>query len=102
MKRTSENYVMTAYTGSAGDMLELERIRKAVSVINKELRHFKYGSRQKKDGYGSQSYSQFRVKCQGRGPRTRAALRDGRHPRSYDQSLPLRHATALDIYIYQT
>ena len=94
MKRNSENYVMTAYTGSAGDMLELERIRKAVSVINKELRVRSYNS--------SLGSTQFRVKCQGRGPRTRAALRDGRHPRSYDQSLPLRHATALDVYIYQT
>ena len=93
-ERYSENYVMTAYTGSAGDMLELERIRKAVSVINKELRVRSYNS--------SLGSTQFRVKCQGRGPRTRAALRDGRHPRSYDQSLPLRHATALDIYIYQT
>lgn len=94
MKRSSENYVMTAYTGSAGDMLELERIRKAVRVINKELRVRSYNS--------SLGSTQFRVKCQGRGPRTRAALRDGRHPRSYDQSLPLRHATALDVYIYQT
>ena len=94
MKRNSENYVMTAYTGSAGDMLELERIRKAVRVINKELRVRSYNS--------SLGSTQFRVKCQGRGPRTRAALRDGRHPRSYDQSLPLRHATALDVYIYQT
>lgn len=85
---------MTAYTGSAGDMLELERIRKAVRVINKELRVRSYNS--------SLGSTQFRVKCQGRGPRTRAALRDGRHPRSYDQSLPLRHATALDVYIYQT
>lgn len=94
MKRNSENYVMTAYTGSAGDMLELERIRKAVRVINKELRV--------RSKYSSLGSTQFRVKCQGRGPRTRAALRDGRHPRSYDQSLPLRHATALDVYIYQT
>lgn len=85
---------MTAYTGSAGDMLELERIRKAVRVINKELRV--------RSKYSSLGSTQFRVKCQGRGPRTRAALRDGRHPRSYDQSLPLRHATALDVYIYQT
>tara|TARA_Y100000592_G_C5479849_1_gene324642 strand:+ start:50 stop:340 length:291 start_codon:yes stop_codon:yes gene_type:complete len=94
-ERYSENYVMTAYTKSAGDMLELERIRKAVRVINKELRyHTSYNS--------SLGSTQFRVKCQGRGPRTRAALRDGRHPRSYDQSLPLRHAVALDVYIYQT
>ena len=100
--RGSENYVFTAHTGSASDMLELEKIRKAIKIINNDLRRFKYGSRQKKDGYGDQSYSQFRVKCQGRGPRTRAAIADGKHPRAYNRSLPLRHAERLDVYIYQT
>tara|TARA_B100001093_G_scaffold100885_1_gene92997 strand:- start:5171 stop:5476 length:306 start_codon:yes stop_codon:yes gene_type:complete len=99
--RGSENYVMTAHTGSAGDMLELENIRKSVKIINKELRRFKYGSRAKKSGYGDQSYSQFRVKCQGRGPRTSAAISDGKHPRAYDQSLPLSKATRMDVYVYQ-
>ena len=99
--RGSQNYVFTAHTGSASDMLELEKIRKAIKIVNNDLRRFKYGSRQKKDGYGDQSYSQFRVKCQGRGPRSRAAIADGRNPRSYDRSLPLRHAERLDVYIYQ-
>lgn len=98
--RGSENYVFTAHTGSAGDMLELENIRKAIKIVNNDLRRYKYGSRQKKDGYGS-PYSQFRVKCQARGPRTRAAVADGRNPRAYDQSLPMRHAERLDVYIYE-
>ena len=34
--RNSENYVMTAHVESAGDMLELENIRKAVKIMNKE------------------------------------------------------------------
>lgn len=101
-KRSSESYIFTAHTGSAGDMLELETVRKAIKIVNNELKRFKYGTRQKKDGYGSQYYSQFRVKCQARGPRTRAALADGRNPRAYDQSLPIRHAERLDVYIYQT
>ena len=75
--RHSKNYIFTAHTGCASDMLELENIRKAVKIINKELRHFRYGSRGKKSGYGSQSYSQFYVKCHGRGPRTLPSLRDG-------------------------
>ena len=100
MKR-STNYVFTAHTKSAGDMLELETVRKAVKVINSELRRFKYGSRAKKDGYGSQSYSQFYVKCQGRGPRTSAALTDGKRARAYDQFLPLSHAETMDVYVYQ-
>ena len=36
--RSSKNYVMTAYVESASDMLELERIRKVVRTINKQLR----------------------------------------------------------------
>ena len=99
--RHSNNFVFTAHTKSAGDMLELETVRKAVKVINSELRRFKYGTRAKKDGYGSQSYSQFYVKCQGRGPRTSAALADGKRARAYDQSLPLSHAETMDVYVYQ-
>jgi len=99
--RHSKNYVFTAHTGCASDMLELENIRKAVKIINRELRHFRYGTRGKKSGSGSQSYSQFYVKCQGRGPRTLPSLRDGRGGRGYDQSLPLRHATHMDVYVYE-
>ena len=36
--RNSKNYVMTAHVESAGDMLELETLRKAVKIMNKELR----------------------------------------------------------------
>ena len=32
--RHSKNYVMTAHVKSAGDMLELETVRKAVKIIN--------------------------------------------------------------------
>ena len=98
--RNSKNYVMTAHVECAGDMLELENIRKAVKIMNKELRHYRYGSRQKKDGYGS-PYRQFYVKCQGRGPRVLPSLRDGRGGRGYDSFLPLRHATHMDVYIYE-
>ena len=56
MQRTSENYVGTFYTESAADMLELERIRKAIKVVNRELRHFKYGSQEKKSGFGNEYY----------------------------------------------
>lgn len=97
--RTS-SYIMTAHTGCAGDMLELETVRKAVKVINSDLRRFKYGTRAKKDGYGS-PYRQFYVKCQGRGPRTSAALADAKRARAYDQSLPLKHATHMDVYVYE-
>ena len=99
--RHSNNYVFTAHTKSAADMIELANLRKSISIVNAELRRFKYGSRQKKDGYGSQSYSQFYVKCQGRGARTKHAIADGKSPRRYDQFLPLRHAERMDVYVYQ-
>ena len=92
--RSSKNYVMTAYVESASDMLELERIRKVVRTINKELR--------KKAGDSpSGSCQQFYVKCQGRGPRTLPSLRDGRGGRGYDSFFPLRHATRMDVYVYE-
>jgi len=99
--RYSDSYVKTFHTESALDMLEIETIRKAIKVVNADLRRFKYGSRQKKDGYGSQSYEQYRVALKARGPRTIHARADGKHPRAYDLTLPLRHAERIDLYIYQ-
>ena len=99
--RHSENYIKTFHTKCAADMLEIETIRKAIKIVNADLRRFKYGSREKKDGYGSQYYEQYRVALKARGPRTIHARADGRHARAYDQSLPLRHAERLDLYIYQ-
>jgi len=99
--RYSDSYIKTFHTESASDMLEIETIRKAIKVVNADLRRFKYGSRQKKDGYGSQWYEQYRVALKARGPRTKHARADGKHPRAYDQSLPLRHAERIDLYIYQ-
>tara|TARA_R100001510_G_C7586550_1_gene157669 strand:+ start:93 stop:374 length:282 start_codon:yes stop_codon:yes gene_type:complete len=91
--RHSKNYVMTAHVESASDMLELENIRKAVKIMNKELRNT-----MRESALGS---SQFYVKCQGRGPRVLPSLRDGRGGRGYDSFLPLRHATHMDVYIYE-
>jgi hypothetical protein len=92
--RTS-SYVMTAHPECASSMLELENIRKAVRLINRDLR--KQGD---KSPDGSPA-SQFYVKCQGRGPRVLPSLRDGRGGRGYDSFLPLRHATHMDVYIYR-
>lgn len=98
--RHSKNYVMTAHVESAGDMLELETVRKVVKIINKENKRLE---ERKLRGRNNQivKYPRFYVKCQGRGPRTLPSLRDGRGGRGYDQSLPLRHATHMDVYIYE-
>tara|TARA_Y100000385_G_scaffold34744_1_gene32649 strand:- start:249 stop:542 length:294 start_codon:yes stop_codon:yes gene_type:complete len=90
--RASTNYITTAHTASAGDMLEIELIRKTVKTINAEN---KWSERNSND------LPRYRVKLQARGARTAAAIADGKHPRKYDQSLPLRHAERLDVYVYK-
>jgi len=81
--RKSKKYIMTVDYACAGDIFELEKIRKAISIVNK-------GNSKK-----------FYVKLQGRGPRKVNALADGRHSRGYDASLPLRHADRADVYVYE-
>ena len=95
-----DSYHMTAYTDCAGDMLEVETIRKTVKLINKENKRL-----EERLLYGSSNqiakYPRYRVKLQGRGPRTIHAVADGLCPRAYDQSLPIRHAERVDVYVYQ-
>ena len=102
--RNSTSYVGTFYTGSAGDMLEIESIRKAIKAVNEGIR-----SKHKTATYWARlretaepgSPTQFRVCLKARGPRTKHARADGKHPRAYDQSLPLRHAERVDLYVYE-
>lgn len=93
-----DSYQMTAYTDCAGDMLEVEALRKVVKNVNKNHKYLeeKYAHR-----YHGAKLPRYRVKLQGRGPRTIHAIADGKHPRAYDQSLPLRHAERVDVYMYQ-
>ena len=102
--RGSKNYVMTAHVESAGDMLELETVRKAISVVNKENARTERMTRYRfTNGYSNVEpikLPRYRVKCQGRGPRASIARAEGRHPRAYDQSLPLGKAERWDVYVY--
>ena len=103
--RQSTSYVGTFYTGSAGDMLEIETIRKSVRAINATARSRYKNRKQYLEWIGSDeepgSPALYYVKCQARGPRTKHARADGKYARAYDQSLPLRHAEKLDVYIYE-
>tara|TARA_B100000282_G_scaffold195638_1_gene142870 strand:- start:719 stop:1042 length:324 start_codon:yes stop_codon:yes gene_type:complete len=78
--RGSWNYVMTAHTGSASDMLEIENIRKAVRIINK------------------MSDKKFRVELRGR---------YGKKNPNYNAyrakigSVPLADAERIDVYVYE-
>ena len=102
MSRYSTNFVMTADAAYLPDMLELQTVRKAVSIMNAELRRARSTF---VDGCvvttKPSDAKQFYVKCQARGARTVHAVNDGKHPRAYNQSLPLRYAERLDVYIYE-
>ena len=103
--RSSNSFIFSAHTACSGDMLELETVRKTVSKINKINKEKERISQWRFDnGYSNnipQKLPRYRVKTQARGPRTINALKDGKHPRAYDQSLPLRHAERLDVYVHE-
>lgn len=105
MARGSQNYVTTVHTECAGDMLELETIRKVVKVINKDARQQDYWKKRRFENgwtmFKPIPTPRYRVKCQGRGPRTKHARAAGLHPRAYDRSIPLSVAEKYDVYIYQ-
>jgi hypothetical protein len=82
MERT-EAYQFTAHIEDASSMLQIEDLRKLIKYINRY------------------SKTKFRVTLKPRGPRVAAALADGRHRRAYFQSLPLRHAERIDVYVHE-
>ena len=92
------SYVMTVYTESAGDMLELQTLRKTISIVNK---HAKDNEKVSYLNPRGAKFPRYYVKCQARGPRTKFAKALGKHPRAFDQSLPLKFAEKMDVYVYQ-
>tara|TARA_B100001063_G_scaffold44339_1_gene38093 strand:+ start:222 stop:518 length:297 start_codon:yes stop_codon:yes gene_type:complete len=97
MKR-STSYVMTVHVGSAGDMLELQRLRKTISTVNL---HAKENEKIAYMNPRGAKFPRYYVKCQARGPRAKIARALGRYPRAFDQSLPLKYAERMDVYVYQ-
>lgn len=98
-------YVMTAHTQSAGDMLELQTLRKTISIVNQHAKdNEKWSKIRFENGYSVKQPTKlprYYVKCQGRGPRASVARAEGRHPRAYDRSIPLSKAERYDVYVYQ-
>lgn len=101
----TDAYVMTAHTKSAGDMLEIETIRKSVISINKiNKRKEKMNQYRFEHGYSKnqpQKLPRYRVTLHGRGPRTRQSILDGKGFRGYDRELPLKYAERIDVYIHE-
>lgn len=100
-KIRSKSYVGTFHTESAADMLELERIRKAIRVVNYQLRHFKYGSQEKKSGFGNEYYHQFYVKCAGRLGKNNPNAHKYYHDGFNVPYVRLEDAARVDAYVYQ-
>jgi len=80
--RISTSYIMTIDPNSAVDIEKLSIIKQAVSIANQGRDKKKY------------------VKLHGRGARVPFAKLDGVSKYRYQQTLPLRHATRMDVYIY--
>ena len=89
----SDAYVMTAYTASAGDMLEIETIRDAVKVINK-------GNKQaeKRRIYQGVSLPRYRVSLKGRYGKNNPNYCSWRGKTG---QVPLEHAERVDVYIHR-
>jgi len=98
MARGSDAYVGTYWTECAGDMLEVSKIREVIKAVNRQAKWAEKSPWKNKAGV---KFPRYRVKLQGRGPRKEAAAKDGRGYYAYDQSLPLRHAKRVDLYIYE-
>lgn len=101
----TDAYVMTAHTKCAGDMLEIETIRKSVISINKINKRKEKTIQYRFDhGYSAippHNLPRYRVTLHGRGPRTRQSILDGKGFRGYDRELPLKHAERIDVYIHE-
>ena len=79
-------------------MLEVSKIREVIKAVNRQAKWAEKSPWKNKAGV---KFPRYRVKLQGRGPRKEAAAKDGRGYYAYDQSLPLRHAKRVDLYIYE-
>ena len=96
--RYSSSYITTVDPKDVSSMLELQTIRNLVKKQNAVLRK---RASQASMNYGPQKLVQFYVKCQGRGPRVKHAVAQGSYRRRYDQSLPLKFAERMDVYVYE-
>lgn len=101
----TDAYVMTAHTECAGDMLEIETVRKSVISINRiNKQKEKMAQYRFENGYSKfppQKLPRYRVTLHGRGPRTRQSILDGKGFRGYDRELPLKYAERIDVYIHE-
>ena len=107
-KRT-DSYIFTADAMSAGDMLQIDVVKKTVRASNRiAMQNYKWAcARAKYNGEPMpKKPAQYRVRLMGRGPRTAAYqdhLKNGGY-RSYtkfNQYLPQKYAERFDVYVHE-
>ena len=101
----SKSYQFTADVNSVYDMMQIEILRTSIKSINSMARETDRINEYRYDtGYVDileASTPKYRVSLMPRGPRRVAAWKDGRSPRAYDSTLPLRHVETIDVYIHE-
>ena len=100
----TDSYQFTADVNSVNDMLSIEQVKNTVKCINKIAKRTEMSQQYRYDSGWSdvepQKLPRYRVSIMPRGARTVHAIADGRSPRAYDSTLPIRHAERLDVYIH--
>ena len=97
MKRT-DSYVFTAHTASAGDMLEIETIRKTVKAINKQSKNAERWHNNHPMTDDLVTFPRYRVSLKGRYGRNNPNYCSWRANRG---QVPLEHAERVDVYIHR-
>lgn len=90
---------MTADYNDAGGMLTIEMLRDSIKAVNELAAQQDRWAEYRQEVVTPAP--RYYVKLQGRGPRTRTALSVGRSARAFDQSLPLKFAERVDVYVYK-
>ena len=94
----SDAYVGTYYTESAGDMLEISKIRDVVKIINKENKKAEYRHNNHPMSDDIVSMPRYRVSLKGRYGRNNPNYCSWRGNRG---QVPLEHAERVDVYIHR-
>jgi len=98
MDRT-DSYVMTAYTASAGDMLEINTIRNTVKSINKLIKRAERDHNNHPMNDDLAIFPRYRVNVKGRYGRNNPNYCPHR---GKSGSVPLEHAERVDVYIHRS
>ena len=98
MDRT-DSYVMTAYTASAGDMLEINTVRNVVKSINKQNKRAERWHNAHPMKSNDIVMPRYRVSIKGRYGKNNPNYCSWR---GNNGSVPIKHAERVDVYIHRS